>query len=203
MCGNARMRYWSAPSRLLLALVSFCLIAPAFAGQDCRCGGTPTAQPHKGGDGKPLKWEYEQYIVRPASGQIAQLICYRRRVENDGSSDVRDIHWQVANFFRSVIRKGDQEASCPDIPGEVSPNPSNGPIHFGPGPETYDTTVFQPKNGWDQSASLNNNTVPGEIRTALSFDMADPKGTIVPVTLNFSSAAGNEGKSSYLISRSK
>ena len=163
-------------------------------GQDCICGGTPTAQPHKGGDGQPLKWEYEQFIVQPASGSVPQLVCYHKKVENDGSADVRDVGWEVANFLRPVIRKGDLQASCPTVSGEVNPKPTNGPLHYGPGADVYDTTVFQPEN---QTASGDNHAA-SEIQTALSFDMLDDKNAIVPVGLNFFSEAKSDGKSSSL-----
>ena len=143
--GDGRMRHSSTPMPVALALVFLGSVTLALAGQDCRCGGTPTAQPHKGGDGQPLKWEYEQNIVQPGYGQIPQVVCYRREVENDSASDVRDVRWEVASFFRSVIRKGDQQTSCPAVAGDVSANPSNGPIHFGPGTDSYDTTVFLPR----------------------------------------------------------
>lgn len=186
-------RSWTS-NRLLLAVATLSLASPASAGQDCICGGTPTAQPHKGGDGQPLKWEYEQFIVQPASGSVPQLVCYHKKVENDGSADVRDVGWEVANFLRPVIRKGDLQASCPTVSGEVNPKPTNGPLHYGPGADVYDATVFQPQS---QTASRNNDAPP-EIRTALSFDMLDAKDAIVSVGLNFLSEAKSDGKSSSL-----
>ena len=191
------MRHSFTLNLLVLAFASFSLVTRASA-QDCRCGGTPTAQPHKGGDGQPLKWEYEQNIVQAGEGQVPKIVCYRREIENDSASDVRDVRWEVANFFRSIIRKGNQQASCPNISGEVSDDPSNGPIHFGPETDSYDTTVFQPKKGWDQSAYLNKDAGPSEIQTAFSFDMIDQKGTPVPVRLNFSSSTKRDGKLSSL-----
>lgn len=87
------------------------------------------------------------------------------------------------------------------MPGELKPTPTNGPLHFGPGSESYDTTVFQPKSGWDQAASDQNEGKPGSVGVELAFDAINAAGAPTPVLLAFQSEAKSGDKSSEIAYR--
>jgi hypothetical protein len=127
---------------------------------------------------------------------VPALNCYFKQVENKGSMEVRDVRWEVANFFRRVIRKDGAPASCPEVAGEPKPAPTNGRLQFGPSSEGYDTTVLQPKDGWGETAS---NTKPSssnigdQIETRVAFDIEDQKGELVPAQLTFGASVIEKG----------
>ena len=129
------------------------------------------------------------------------MICYHKFVENKSQLDVRDVSWQVADFYRNVIRKGDSQATCPPTPGEMKPTPTNGPLRFGPGSDTYDTTVFQPKSGWGQAASDQNEGNLGSVGMELAFDAINAAWVPTPVLLAFESEAKNGDNTSEIAYR--
>jgi hypothetical protein len=191
------MRHLS-PLVLVALVLPFCeVFSPALA-TDCTCSGTPVGMPFTGGDGNPLDWRYEEYFFKSGTEQSAPLVCYHKMVENKSGLDVRDVRWEVADFFRIIVKKGDQQASCPVIPGEMNAAPINGQLHFGPGSYSYETTVFQPKNGWDQTASAQNDENREPPHTVLAFDVIDAKGEPTPVVLTFLSEAKNGDDSSSI-----
>jgi hypothetical protein len=181
---------------LASAFTVFALISPAFAG-DCVCQGRQVGPPFKGGNGQPLNWVYEEYLIS-ATPPSPVLICYHKVVENNSAMVVRDVGWEVANFYRNFIRKNEIESSCSEVPGELKPTPATGPLVFGPGSDRYDTTVFQPKNGWDQAAAEGNKANLAAIRTVLAFDIINADDVPTPVVLTFEGTARNRNNSSEI-----
>jgi hypothetical protein len=134
--------------------------------QDCKCAGAPIDKPYNGGNAQPLKWLYSPYIVNSPPPPQQKLICYFKQVSNKGNSDVRDVRWEVANFFRRIVPRGASPSSCPEVAGDTKPAPTNGPLNYGPSSDAYDTTVLQPMGGWGQSAS---NSSPSDTRAIAEF----------------------------------
>jgi hypothetical protein len=136
----------------LTTITSLAMLIAAANGQDCKCLGTSKAS-YTGGAGDPLKWIFEAYLIRPGSQDRPALLCYHKNVTNDQDQDVRNINWQVASYFRYIIPKKRSSPSCPTIPGEMNPE-INGPLYYGVTKQAYDTTVRQPKDGWNGKAEL-------------------------------------------------
>jgi hypothetical protein len=176
--------------------------------QDCTCAGRPMGTPYAGGNGQPLKWLYSPHIMSSPPPPAQQLICYFKQVSNKSDAAVRDVRWEVANFFRRIVPKGASPSSCPQIAGETKPTPTNGPLYFGPSSEAYDTTVLQPKDGWGANAS--NSSAPiardnqvlvrkrnedgayvveilnaRKLETTITFYVDDQQGKPVPARLVF------------------
>jgi hypothetical protein len=198
------MRYFRSVWALVL-VSSICGVSIALA-QDCKCKGNPISAPYAGGNGQPLKWAYSPHLISAPPLPAPKLICYFKQVDNKGNTDVRDVRWEVANFFRRVVPKGVSSASCPEMAGDTKPAPTNGPLYYGPSSEAYDTTVLQPKDGWSESAS---NSADGSgtdairiadarLNSALTFYADDRQGKPVPARLVFSSdAKASEGTSYF------
>jgi hypothetical protein len=160
--------------------------------------------PYAGGNGQPLKWLYAPYVLASPPPPAQTLICYLKQVDNKGSDDVRDVHWEVANFFRRIVPKGKSTASCPQVAGETKPTPTNGPLYYGPSSQAYDTTVLQPKGGWSESASNNSqehklasSSGTDQLNSALTFFVDDQQGKPVAAHLNFTSLAKLSGDKAY------
>jgi hypothetical protein len=194
-------------SRLGFALfiaVLICNISIARA-QDCTCGGRAMGAPYAGGNGQPLKWVYLPHVLNSPPPPAQKLICYFKQVDNKGNEDVRDVRWEVANFFRRIVPRSKSTASCPQVAGETKPAPSNGPLYFGPSSEAYDTTVLQPKDGWGDSASNTTQETRlagvdkgiGQLNSALTFFVDDQQGRPVAAHLNFTSLAKFNGDKAY------
>lgn len=170
--------------------------------QECKCAGSPIGLPFSGGNSQPLKWVYSTYLVNSPPPPQQKLICYFKEVENKGNSEVRDVRWEVANFFRRIVPKGAMPSACPELAGDTKPAPTNGPLYFGPSSQGYDTTVLQPKDGWGESASnVSTDGLKGGgalIRTALAFAIEDAQGKVGTARLNFVSAAKSDGDKVYL-----
>ena len=189
------MRVARSPS-LVALLLGTLAVSQAAVAQECQCTGVPQGKPfsEEGGDGQPLNWKFLPYLVSPATLQQPILVCYFKQVENKSGEEVRDVNWQVAKFFRSIIPKQKLTTSCPMIPGELKLAPTNGLLQYvGPGNGDYDTTVFQPKGGWGDTASTANPPGPGfeknATRTELTFFVENTKGVAVPARLTLQSTA--------------
>ncbi|WP_042778875.1 hypothetical protein [Sinorhizobium fredii] len=170
--------------------------------QECQCTGNALGTPYVGGDSQPLKWLYAPYTVRPGTGATPTLICYHKQVENKGATEVRNVRWEVANFFRRIISKDRTSAACPYIEGDLASTPTNGSLQFGSSSGGYDTTVVQPKAGWGESASVlspaGGDPNTNAIRTELAFDIETKDGTVVPAKLKIASSANVEGGAATL-----
>jgi hypothetical protein len=132
------------------------------------------------------------------------VICYLKQVNNRSTAAVRDVRWEVANFFRRIVPKGASPVSCPEYAGDTKPVPTNGPINFGPSSEAYDTTVLQPKDGWGQTASNSVGELSGpgavrvadgEVNTVLTFYVDDRQGK--PARLKLASTAKSDNGKTY------
>jgi hypothetical protein len=163
--------------------------------------------PYSGGNAQPLKWVYSPHILSAPPPPAQKLMCYFKQVSNKGDADVRDVRWEVANFFRRIVPKGTSPASCPQVVGDTKPGSTNGPLYYGASSEAYDTTVLQPKDGWGESASSSSPTQFAELRdsnghvlvgdnkldTALTFYADNEQGKPVPVRLIFTTGATPKG----------
>lgn len=132
-----------------------------------------------------------------------KLVCYFKQVSNYGDTDVRDVRWEIASYFRRIIPKGASSASCPELAGETKPNPTNGPLHFGPSADAYDTTVLQPKDGWESASNSSSDDRAvariddGKLNAAISFFVDDKGGKPMPARLVLGSSAKSDGGKSY------
>lgn len=124
----------------------------ALFAEPCTCPGAQRDR-YAGGDSAPLTWAFETKLMRPGTADVPALVCYLRRVDNKSNSDVRNVRWEVANYFRAFIPAAQTRSACPPIPGEMNTTLSNGPLHFGITSQGYETTVRQPKAGWPSQTS--------------------------------------------------
>jgi hypothetical protein len=143
-------------------------------------------------------------VSAPGNGQ--SLICYFKQVSNKGNLDVRDVRWEVANYFRKILPKGASSSSCPEIGGDTKPVPTNGPLNYGPSSDAYDTTVLQPKDGWGQSASNSsgasigtNGVVSNNLSTELTFYVDDQQGDPVLARLAINTSDLSSGDKSLIM----
>jgi hypothetical protein len=135
-----------------IVLSSFFLhgaVAQTYANQSCTCDGQSKDR-FSGGDGRPLDWSFSTFLVQQGTSDRPTWICYLKKVSNKSTLQVRNIHWEVAGFYRDKIESGRSLAACPTIPGELKPNPIVGPLHYALSSH-YDTTVRQPNEGWTQA----------------------------------------------------
>jgi hypothetical protein len=184
---------------------TFCNVSISRA-QDCKCPGSPIGAPYVGGNGQPLKWVYEPRVINSPLPPRQKLLCYFKQVSNRGTADVRDVRWEVANFFRRIVPKGTDPSSCPEVAGDTKPAPTNGPLYYGPSTDAYDTTVLQPKDGWGDSASNGTTGVggkevvwaeDGKLNAAFTFFADDSEGKPVPARLILGSSAKSDGSKNY------
>jgi hypothetical protein len=169
--------------------------------QDCQCAGTPMGVPFSGGQGDPLKWTFRPNEVT----HTPLLICYYKEVTNAGKADVRDVRWEIADFYRRIIRGGVARSGCPEIDGNPKPTPTNGPLYYGS--SHYDTTILEPEKGWGNgerpATQGNRGSIDGEIsgkpiRTAFTVDVEDESGKLATARLNFVSSVKTDGNKNFL-----
>jgi hypothetical protein len=178
---------------MTLARFAVCLVAsvstyPSFAhAQDCQCSGR-ASELFSGGDEAPLRWWFETAVVSPASS-TSQIRCYRRAVRNGSSDDVRDIRWEIAYFYRYLIPQHAIKSSCFEVPGDVKPSPSVGPLHFGVSSQVYDTTTREPAKGWQEASADTGHQFGTELRTVFSFYVDNQNGDRQSAKLLLSSRA--------------
>jgi hypothetical protein len=177
------------------------LTTTAVGAQNCSScsSGSPIGK-YSDGDGAPLYWAYAAYLVSPGAGKDSALHCYFRQIDNRSGSDVRDVRWVVANFFRRVIPKTSSRTSCPLVAGETKPSPSNGPLYFDTSSNGYDTTVLEPKNGWGDQASNDRWNSPSfpPLRTEIAADIDDGTGKTILARVVFESSVKQDNRTFYL-----
>ena len=184
----------------VLIVVTLTLTASEALSQDCACKGQ-TIDHYEGGDGQPLYWLFDVYQIESSAGSDP-LLCYFESVSNKSAVEVRDVRWEVANFFRQVIPKNTVHQACPIIRGSKKEDPTNGPLQFGTSSSGYDTTVEPPKNGWQikegNATSTGDNKSLPTITATVSFDIESKDGGIKPARLLLTSSAKTDGKSTNL-----
>jgi hypothetical protein len=179
-----------------IALAALFISCGPIRAQDCQCDGNPIGRPFSGGMGDPLKWVYTPHLVRPSP---QELICYYKEVNNKSNADVRDVNWEVAGYYRKIIPAGIARTACPQVAGDTKPAPTNGPLYYGS--SRYDTTVLQPKDGWETASASGpdgSNTGSGPILTALTFDVEDGAGKLAAGRLTFVSSVKTDGDKNFL-----
>jgi hypothetical protein len=161
----------------------------------CSCPVTASAlYRNEGGDSSPLFWKFEAYQKTPAGGQIKQVICYVRHVENRSTDQVRDVLWDIAGYRRDVIPAGAPRPSCTDYAGEMKTAPDQGPLYFGIS-SRYDTAVTPPESGWvtTKKAEATFETSP-PLRSDFILDTRGKDGRLLPSHVMIESAASYDGK---------
>jgi hypothetical protein len=185
-----------------------CLIAAALltgsavhAQPYCSCSGQLLGSQFADGDGQPLKWRYAPFQVVPGAGKDSAIVCYLKQVDNESGSDVRDVRWAIANFFRRVIPQKDSRASCPLVAGETKQAPTNGPLFYGTSSVGYETTVLEPKNGWGDRASNDRWNSPDlpTLGSQIVADVEDRNGKLSFVRLMFESSATKKDIKAFLL----
>lgn len=136
--------YW------LLAFANICFLWPTLA-EACTCSGQPQAFQHAGGDGKPLSWSFETFLISPAGQYHSAVYCYRKAVHNKSGVEVRNIHWAAAGYYRQFVNAGSEDPTCATLSGEMNASPRLGRLFFGISSRGYDTTVREPNGGWKTS----------------------------------------------------
>ena len=177
---------------------------PTQASEFCKCSGK-SIDSYSGGDGQPLRWSFGANVVDSTSGH-EPLLCYFESVANKSAVEVRDVRWEVANYFRSIIAKNSERDACPEIRGSEKDDPTNGPLQFGPSSNGYDTKVRQPKDGWVKEANATPSEVPLTampapqpiITTRLSFNIEKQDGAIDTAELAITSSVTKDDKSTRL-----
>jgi hypothetical protein len=126
-------------------------------------------------------------------------------VDDKGDMDARDVRWEVASYYRRLIKKGSLSSACPEIEGGAKPAPTNGPLYFGPSSDGYDTTVVQPNNGWETAAtnegSSGQSSSGNTATTQLSFDQDSEGGAVTTARIVFTNSFkdGKEPTISYSV----
>jgi hypothetical protein len=189
------------------AAITVLLLAPAevHAQQSCNCRGQIYGNAFNGGDGAPLRWKYSPYIESPGP---PALFCYFKIVSNESGSDVRDVRWVIANFFRRIIPANQPRATCPEVTGDTKPAPTNGQLYFNSTSDGYDTTVLEPKGGWGDQASstpLSNSDTAIQraqlfpaLRSQMSLDVEDANGKTTFASVTFESIGKQDNQNVYL-----
>jgi hypothetical protein len=139
-------------SLLFVLFVIFAGTEVAHAQEGCSCPGSRVTN-YEGGDGQPLRWLFEVYLVEPG-GAGPSLYCYLKRVTNASPRDVYSTKWDVANYRQLVIAAGQQAPSCPHYLQDLGKQPLTGPLHWGIASRPYDTTVKAPVGGWSMAVGV-------------------------------------------------
>ena len=152
----------------MLALVSINTIPAVAHSQSCICDGKLIRRFH-GGDADPLTWTYAAYLVSEGAGSHPADVCYLREVQNRSNADVRNIYWKVAGFARRLLRPG-VKSSCVELEGDAKSTITSGKLFHGVSDQHYDTTVLEPKAGWEtQEASAEEDY--RTLKSQLTFDI--------------------------------
>jgi hypothetical protein len=160
-------------TRIASLLVLGCLATSTAQSQTCQCNGD-LLDHYEGGDKNSLSWAFRSHSAKQSSGE-APSICYVKVVSNQSISAARQVTWEIAGFYRRYISPGVSSSSCPTIPGEMKPDPRSGLLVHGIA-DHYDTTVREPKEGWQQTTQAFYSPTP--------FSIFDPRfftGTLGPV----------------------
>lgn len=128
---------------------------PTNAQESCTCHGDRVDH-FQGGDGKPLEWLFEVYLVKK-SNVGPSLYCYLKRVTNRSNLDVYAVRWNIANYRQENIYAGKEKQTCPQYIQDLASAPLNGPLNFGISSQSYDTTVKAPLGGWQSPTAGGNN----------------------------------------------
>jgi hypothetical protein len=183
------------------SIITAALLLTTTAGdaQNCSCSGSLIGK-YTDGDGAPLYWTYAAHLVSPGTGKDSAVNCYFKQVDNRSGSDVGDVRWVVANFFRRVIPKTAIRTSCPQVAGETKPSPSNGPLYFDTSSNGYDTTVLEPKSGWGDQASNDRWNSPSFplLHTEIAADIDDGTGKTILARVAFESSVKQDNRTFYL-----
>ena len=147
-------------------------------------------------------------MISPSTGNVPALICYFKRVQNNSTTEVRDVRWEVADFFRQIIPKQQATSACPQIPGDLKAAPTSDPTpavdHLSSGLRgrlAYDDgATTKGRMGWRR---LSGNRLPrgtltseknsARTRTVLAFFVTNREGVPVPARLVLESEKKSEG----------
>jgi hypothetical protein len=177
---------------VLLSIIVMMWTSPILHAE-CVCPGMRLAR-DKGGDGAPLYWGFDAYVVQSGTVNSPPLICFKRVVTNASDLKVLNIRWDSAGFRRKMIPVKDSNSSCPTLSGELTDKPVLGPLYHGVSSDHYDTTVHPPRDGWKQAAaSLSDWPL---IRSSFEVDINEKQFAEVII---YSSASTPDNKSFDLI----
>jgi hypothetical protein len=165
---------------------------------DCTCDGQ--RQSSYSADANPtLTWNFETYLV-VAGGQFQQIvICYRMVIANKTDRQVLNLRWLAAGYKGGSVDPNLNVSKCTPLPGEMNPAPKQGRLYFGITSYGYDTTVREPKQGWDASSFSS----PTLINSAAAQDAtsSSPQNNRLPNTTTHpalrSEYAANPGGGQY------
>lgn len=177
----------------------FAGIATPYA-QDCQCPGQQIEN-FSGGDGRPLSWIYQVWLVKQAGAQSPNTItCYLKHVENNASYEVRDVQWRAAAYVQTILPPKKGTSSCPQVAGEIRPNPENGPLHYGVSSQFYETTVRIPEKGWPSSViTVENERVElDDLQSKFAFFSPDANGEPSLSRVSVTSSVVRDGKGATL-----
>jgi len=150
-----------------------------WAQERCVCSGQQVKW-ENGGNGRPLWWHFGAYVVSAGGSDSPPLICYEKSISNGSDTEVRNILWKIAGYSRRVLFDWDQ--ACPTIPGQLSPEPKSGPLHYGISSESYDTTVLPPRDGWVQKAALEKVGDRSPIISAFNLSTTRSSAAVITIT---------------------
>jgi hypothetical protein len=149
-----------------------------------------------GGDSSPLLWRFEAYRKIPAgaNGQLTQVICYVKQVENRSADEVRDVLWDVAGYRRDAVRPHASSPSCIDYAGEMKSAPDQGPLYHSVA-SSYDTAVEPPLIGWlPKKAEAVAPRTPPPLRSDFVLDTRGRDGRLMLSHVMIVSSASYDGK---------
>lgn len=175
-----------------IALTIVLTMISTAAAAECSCPGA-AASTYRGGDANPLSWSFQASLSQPG-GSREPVYCYHRSVKNALEAPVYSVRWEIASFYRQLVRGGDDASSCPVYLGDISPRPINGPLNFNVA-SRYDTTVQPPEHGWGtptgglaSDGSMADLIAP-KLESRIDFDVEDSEGKAKSVSLDFVSEA--------------
>ena len=84
--------------------------------------------------------------------------------------------------------------------GEIKPNPENGPLHFGPTSQFYETTVRAPAKGWPNpmSTAASAKEPLDDLRSEFAFFTPDANGRLALSRISVTSSAVPDAKGTTL-----
>ena len=96
-----------------LTLLFFVLVlTPACAQGSCTCPGQRVDN-FAGGNGKPLEWQFEVYLIKEGDNRAPPLYCYLKAVSNRSGHDVYAVKWDIANYQRDIVPSNETLPTCP------------------------------------------------------------------------------------------
>lgn len=146
----------------LTVVVLGLLLGPGFAYHSCsKCEGVKdktTDTEFTDGDAV-LRWRSAQRLEHKAPRpDVPESRCFERGIKNLSLTDLTEVWWKAADFYRKVIFASKDVCDAVGVDGGTSR--TTGPITIGPSnAPRYQTQVYAPNNGWPRREAITGPTI--------------------------------------------